>query len=109
MKYNEGDIVTVKLTKVGASHLSIGAHTYFHSDHIISHTPAPFDVADAKAGMAWIETYDGGCGTHIYYYVGLNPVKAGLYVFADGPGLANLDAEGIAQMTRAPENDKVAK
>ena len=108
MKYNEGDIVTAKLTKVHASHLSNGAYAFFKNEDIISHAPAPFDMANAKTGMAWIGPYDSAGGSKIWYYVGHSPVAADMYVFANARGgFHSWYAGGIAVMCRIPERDKV--
>ena len=109
MKYNIGDIVTAKLTEVDASQLNNGAHAFFKNEDIISRTPAPFDMANAKTGMCWFHGPDNRDNKmDCYYYVGQSPVAAGMYLFVNAFNMVDQhDAEYVSTMNRDTEKDKV--
>ena len=110
MKYSKGDKVTVILSEAAAKVLNIpGRAADLFSRDVISRTPAPFDMADAKPGMAWIGPYGGdGGGSKFFYYIGRSPCRTDMYVFTNARGGSHSwYAADIAQMPRAPENDKV--
>jgi len=64
-KYNEGDLVTVKLDQNDAKNLNVGCRFgAFHEKQIVKHEPAPFNWDEVKPGMAFIS------GSTVYWYVG---------------------------------------
>lgn len=65
VKYNEGDLVTIPLTKLGASLLSGKHYSWFYENEIVDHKSAPFDWSTVKRGQAFKHIEYGGIGLYV--------------------------------------------
>ena len=111
-KYSAGDLVTIRLDKQDASNLNTGddGMCYWQKSQIVSHTPAPFDWADVKPGMAF--KYAAGDDVWIYCGPWIRRESSGEYTTKERRGffqqigsLANATDISFDALTRAPEHD----
>jgi len=104
MKYNEGDLVTIKLSRLDAATLNRGYTPTYNADLIIKHEPKPFDWKDVKLGMAFRTDVDGWL---LVWFLCISP-KGEICVTKDklyGMGSGSTSTWDEAGLTRAPEHD----
>jgi len=105
IKYRDGDNVSIKLDKFNAERLNDKNVAFFTASEIASFTPAPFDWADVKPGMAFtfIGTREGE--EQRVYYCFTNKDGDMLFSMGDHAHPQALRSFGDNTLTRAHEYD----